>query len=76
MKFKHKVDLDKGIVIVKAESNVTIFEVIYEIQKAIVSKRRVGIPRRLIDVTEMIYEFNDEDIHKIFAKLKVSANIL
>lgn len=76
MKFKHKVDTDRGIVIVKAESSASIFEVMYEIQKAVVSKRGEGIPRRLIDLTEMTLDFSESDIEKIFSKLKFSAEKL
>jgi len=35
-----------------------------------------GIPRRLIDLTDDVYDYSQSDIEKIFNKLKISANIL
>lgn len=76
MKFKHAVDMDKGIVIVKAVGNLSVIDILYEIQRAIISKRGKGIPRRIIDLSEDTYDYSEDDVKLIFDKMRVSANIL
>jgi len=65
MPFKHIVDEEKNIVALKAKGNVSVIDIISEIQAAINSKRGVGVTRRLIDMTEPEFTYDLEDAQKI-----------
>lgn len=76
MPFKHKIVEDKNIVVLKAKGNVSVTDIISEIQVAIDTKRGEGITRRLIDMTEQKLEFKIEDAQKILKMMKASASAL
>ena len=76
MPFKHIVDEEKDIVVLKAKGNVSVIEIISEIQDAINSKRGDGVTRRLIDMTEPKFTYNLEDAQKILKMIRGSANVL
>ncbi len=76
MPFKHIVDEEKNIVVLKAKGNVTVMEIISEIQVAISTKRGAGIERRLIDMTEQEFIYNLEDAQKVLKMMNISANVL
>ncbi len=76
MPFKHIVDKEKNIVVLKAKGNVSAIDIISEIQVAINSKRGDGVTRRLIDMTEPEFTYNLEDAQKIVKMMRGSANVL
>jgi len=76
MPFKHIVDEEKNIVVLKAKGNVSVIDIISEIQVAIDSKRGDGVTRRLIDMTESEFTYDLEDAQKILKMMKGSANVL
>ena len=76
MPFKHIVDEEKNIVVLKAKGNVSAIDIISEIQAAINSKRGDGVTRRLIDMTEPKFTYNLEDAQKILKMIRGSANVL
>ena len=76
MPFKHIVDEEKNIVVLKAKGNVSVIDIISEIQVAINSKRGDGVTRRLIDMTEPEFTYNLEDAQKILKMMRGSANVL
>ena len=65
MPFKHLVDKEKNIVVLKAKGNESPSDIISEIQAAIDSKRGMGITRRLIDITELDLVYSFDHIQKI-----------
>jgi hypothetical protein len=76
MPFKHIVDKEKNIVVLKAKGNVSAIDIISEIQNAINSKRGDGVTRRLIDMTEPEFTYDFEDAQKILKMMRGSANAL
>jgi len=76
MLFKHIVDEEKDIVVLKAKGNVSVIDIISEIQVAISTKRGDGVTRRLIDMTEQEFTYNFKDAQKVLKMMKVSANVL
>lgn len=76
MPFKYIVDEEKNIVVLKARGEISLVDVIAEIQKAINTKRGDGITRRLVDITEQDITFSVDDARKIVKMIKVSANVL
>lgn len=76
MPFKHIVDEEKNIVVLKAKGNVSAIDIISEIQVAINSKRGDGVTRRLIDMTEPEFIYDLEDAQKILKMMRGSANVL
>lgn len=76
MPFKHIVDEEKNIVVLKAKGNVSAIDIISEIQVAINSKRGDGVTRRLIDMTEPEFTYDLEDAQKILKMIRGSANFL
>lgn len=76
MPFKHIVDEEKNIVVLKAKGNVSVIDIISEIQAAIDAKRGDGVTRRLIDMTEPDFVYTLEDAQKVLKMMSVSANAL
>jgi len=76
MPFKHIVDEEKNIVVLKAKGNVSVIDIISEIQIAIDTKRGDGVTRRLVDMTETEFTYNAKDAQKVVKMMKVSANVL
>ncbi len=76
MPFKHIVDEEKNIVVLKAHGKVSVMDIISEIQKAINTKRGDGIKRRLIDMTNQEFIYDLENAQKVLKMMAVSAKIL
>ena len=76
MPFRHKVDDKLDIVVLKGIGDVSVMDIISEIQEAISSRRGDGITRRLIDMTDQPFFFNLEDAKKILGLMKIQAKIL
>ena len=76
MPFKHIVDKEKDIVVLKAKGNISVIDIISEIQVAIRTRRGDGVTRRLIDMTEQEITYNFQDAQKVLKMMKVSANVL
>ncbi len=76
MPFKHIVDEEKNIVVIKAKGKVSVIDIISEIEVAINTKRGDGVTRRLIDMTEQEFTYNFKDAQKVLKMMKVSANVL
>ena len=76
MPFKHVVDKDKNIVVVKAKGNVSIADILTEIQTALKTKRGAGISRRLIDMTKPEITLDFENPQKILKMMNTSADVL
>lgn len=76
MPFKHIIDNQKNIVVLKAKGRVSVVDIIAEIQEAINTRRGKGISRRLVDMTEQDLLFSREDGEKIVKMIKASADIL
>ena len=65
MPFKHIVDEEKNIVVIKAKGKVSVIDIISEIEVAINTKRGDGVTRRLIDMTEQEFTYNLKDAQKV-----------
>ncbi len=76
MPFKHIVDKEKNIVVLKAEGKVSVMDIIKEIQKAISTKRGEGLTRRLIDMSGQDFTYSLEDAQKVLKMMNVSGNVL
>ena len=76
MPFKHIINNDKNIVVLKAKSKVSVMDIISEIQVAINTNRGDGVRRRLIDVTEQEFTYNFEDAQKVLKMVNKSAKAL
>lgn len=76
MPFKHIVDNEKNIVVLKAKGQVSVVEIMAEIQEAIATGRGEGITRRLVDMTGQEIRFTAEDAKKILKAMKISAKAL
>ncbi len=76
MPFKHIVDKEKNIVVLKAKGNVSVADIMSEIKIAISTKRGGGITRRLIDMTEQKFIYNIEDTQTVLKMMTLSANAL
>ncbi len=76
MPFKHTVNKKLDIVVLKAKGEVSVVEIISEIQEAINTKRGDGITRRLIDLTDQEFTFQIKDAQTIITVMKASADIL
>jgi len=74
--FKHLVDEKRNIVVLKAKGKISVIDIISEIQKAIDTKRGVGITRRLLDMTDQESSFELKDAQKILKMVKASSNTL
>ena len=76
MAFKHMVDEARNIVVSKSVGDVTVMDIITELQQAINTKRGEGVARRLIDMTESQFRYNIEDAHKVVKMVKLHARVL
>ncbi len=76
MPFRHVVDDNKDIVILKVIGKVSISDIITEIKEAITTKRGIGITRRLIDMRDQEFSFSLEDAQKILGALQIQAKVL
>jgi hypothetical protein len=76
MPFMHKVDEKLDVVIIKAIGEVSIGDIMSEIQEAIDTKRGDGITRRLVDMTDQEFIFNEADARKILTMLQVQGKAL
>jgi hypothetical protein len=76
MPFKHLVDNNKNIVVLKAVGKVSVMDIITEIRKAIDTKRGDGITRRLVDMSDQTLAYDLEDAKKILPMIEASASIL
>ncbi len=76
MPFRHVVDDNKDIVILKTIGKVSVSDIITEIKEAITTKRGDGITRRLIDMRDQKFSFSLEDAQKILGALKIQAKVL
>ena len=76
MPFKHRVDEKLDVVIIKAIGEVSIMDIMSEIQEAIDTKRGDGITRRLVDMTDQEFIFNEAEARKILTLLQVQGKLL
>lgn len=76
MPFKYTINEEMGIVVVKSTGEISIDNMLEEIDKAISEKRGKNIPRRLIDLSENEFNYSTEDAEKVFKALWKEARIL
>jgi hypothetical protein len=76
VKFNHIVDADKGLVIVKAMEKLSLKDIFHELQRATASRRGKGVPRRMIDLTEDVYDYTTDELTEVFSKMRVASNLL
>ncbi len=76
MPFKHIVDDRLKIVVLKGVGEITIADVISEIQKSIATKRGAGFNRRLIDMTEQEISFDLSEAQEILGAMQTQAKVL
>jgi hypothetical protein len=76
MPFRHVVDDNKDIVILKVIGKVSVSDIITEIKEAITTKRGDGITRRLINMTDQKFSFDLESAQKILNAMQIQAKVL
>ncbi len=76
MPFKHIVDKEKNIVVLKATGKVSLTNIINEIEEANVTLRGDGIKRRLIDITNQEISFSPSDAQLILKMINTSSKML
>jgi len=76
MPFKHIVDNEKNIVVLKAIGKVSLTNIINEIEEANVTLRGDGIRRRLIDMTNQEISFSHSDAQLILKMINTSSKML
>ncbi len=75
MTFKHIVDHDRSIVVLKATGRVVIMDIISELKKAISTRRGEGIKRRLVDMSKSEFLYTSEDAKKVAKLMKVHVKV-
>lgn len=76
MPFRYRIDEKLDIVVLKATGAVSAIDIISEVQEAINTKRGLGVSRRLIDMTEIEFSFNEKDARKILSMMQVQGKTL
>lgn len=76
MPFKHIIDEEKNIVVLKAKGVISVKDIFSEIQQAINTRRGDGLARRLIDMTDQDLSAYIKDAPNILKMMTTEAKVL
>ncbi len=76
MSFKYIIDNEKNIVVLKAKGEISIMDVLSEIEQAIEVKRGDGITRRLVDMSGQKFIYNILDVQLFLKGMKAHSKVL